>query len=286
MKFWNVGVIYMDAPGDGGAGGGAPAGGDAGGSAPAAAGTGTGASGAAGASAAQPNAQPAAKKYEYAEDRSTWVPGHKVRAQTDKIRALEAQIAEANRRVGALAGIKTPTPQEAESAQIKEQLFAIMPELKEILEKREALLKAADFDYSSIETDRQRQWANTGNHALKLLTNELKAAYGGQDLSEKAARHYQTAFIAHLAQDDALRERFEAGFVEEVVKSYVADITEGVLSPFKRIAAAPPADPRAAAARRLPRQGGGGAPVAAGPGGKKLTGDDLHKAAFEAFSRG
>lgn len=295
MKLWNVGVIYCDAPdagsGGGNAGGngngaGAPAGGNAGSSAPAAAGTGTGASGAAGASAAQPNAQPAAKKYEYAEDRSTWVPGHKVRAQTEELRTLRAQIAEANRRVAALAGVQPANPGDPESNAIKEQLFKVVPELKDLIEKRERLLKAAEFDFDSVSTDQQQRWAATGHNALRLLTSELKAAYGGQELTPKASAHFQTAFIAHLAQNDELRERFESGDIEGVVKEYVTDITEGVFSPFKRLAAAPATDPRQAPARRLPRQGGGG-PV----GVQQRTvapkdGDKFHSAAFDAFTRG
>lgn len=296
MKFWNVGVVFCDGEGGGSGtgseGGGstgaaASTGGNTGGTASTATTQGTGTQGT-GTTAAQPNAQSgaAAKQYTYGEDRSTWVPGHKVRAQTEEIRNLKAQIAERDRRVSALAGIKTPSPQEAEAAQLREQLFSIVPEFKDFLEKKDAIMRAAEFDFGSISSNEQRQWANTGRQALNLLTSELKAAYGGQDLSDRAKGHYQTAFIAHLAQNDALRERFENGDVEGVVREYVADLTEGVLSPFKRLAAAPSVDPRQSPARRLPRQGGGGVVGGQARTVKPADGDKFHSSAFEAFQRG
>lgn len=284
MKFWNrVGQVYSQVA-DAGSGGG-----DAGGAAAPAGGTGASSTGApatgttagGATTAVQPQAQPSG--FSYKEDRSTWVPPHRIREQTATLRKLESDLAQERQRVAALSGVTPPpTGQAAEAAAIREQLLAVMPELKEMFDRKDKLFKAADFDFDSLRSNQDRTWEQRGTQALGLLTDQITEAYGGQALSPKAVQHFQGMFISALARDAEMRQRYEFGNPADVVAEFVKDITEGVIAPIKRSAAAASGtDPRLAAAARLPRGGRGGPITASQPRTvKPADGDAFHKAAF------
>jgi hypothetical protein len=200
-------------------------------------------------------------QFTYAEDRSAWVPSHRIRQESERAAKLERDLEFERQRVAALSGVKhTPAPN-PEADAIRNQLFQVAPELKELFEFKEMLgeLKGLNLKetIAELRASHNQSWTQRGNQTLTALENGVREAYGvaGKDLSPKALQRIQRAFVSELQEDDAMRERYEAGDAS-VVTDFVKDFTGVVLDPYRRSTASAPAAGREAA-RRLPRGGGG-----------------------------
>lgn len=277
---------------DGGAGGGAPAGeatnpGGTGAPAPGAPATGTPAAAAPGSGA--PADTPPAKSYTYKEDRSNWVPSHVVRQRSQELEKLRRDYETAQQRVAALSGVQMPKPaMNPEFEAVRNQLFQVAPELKDVFENLELLkeLKGLNLKDSlgRINGFVEQSWAERGSGTLRSLNEKVKAAYGGAEIAPKQMARIGRAFIGELEDDADLRARYEAGD-PSVIDEFVKDLTGGLLDPYRRSTAAA-AQPNRDAARRLPRAGGGQPVAMPGRTVKPSDGDAFHKGAFDAFQRG
>lgn len=227
--------------------------------------------------------------FTYKEDRSNWVPSHRIRQESDRAAKLERDLEYERQRVAALSGVKhTPAPNPERDA-IRNQLYEVAPELKELSEYREMLAELKELKLKetigTLRESHNQTWVQRGTQALNTLQDRVKQAYGGADVSPKAQERIQRAFIGELEADAEMRGRYEAGDLS-VIDEFVKDFTGVVLDPYRRSTAAA-ASPGQMAARRLPR-GGGGSPVAGPPARtvKPSDGDAFHKAAFERFNQG
>jgi hypothetical protein len=238
----------------------------------------------AGASAAPPNAPPPG--FTYKEDRSNWVPSHVVRQRTEELTKLQQQLAFEQQRVAALSGVKLPAPpRNPEHDQIRNQLYEIAPELKELAELKEKIKALSGFDpkeFQALKDSQQQSWQVYGNSTLRTLIDKAKEAYGGADLSPKALRRISSAFASELQEDQEFRERYEAGDLS-IIDEFIADYRGSVLDPYRRQSAAAAA-PNMAAARRLPRGGGSTPVVGARPALLKPTDPNFHQDAWKRFS--
>lgn len=291
-SLFRLALPYFDENDGGGTG--APAvagpGGNPGTPAPGATATGTPAAPAPGTPAAGTPPANTPKTYTYQEDRSNWVPSHRVRQTTQELDKLKRDYELAQSRVAALSGVQPPKPQPSpEFNAIREQLFQVAPELKDVFDNLELLKELKGMNLKDVIANLQgfatQSWQQRGTSVLGTLNEKIKAAYGGADLAPKQVSRIARAFIGELEDDDELRARYEAGDMT-IVDEFVKDYTQGVLDPFRRSSAAAATTRGNSAAQRLPR-GGGGAPVAsAGRTVKPADGDAFHKGAFEAFQRG
>lgn len=297
VALFRLALPCFDDAGEGGGGGasagqpgaaatggtGAPASGAQGGNQP----TGDPAAAAAGASS-----QPPPKKFQYDEDRSNWVPSHRVRQYSQEIERLRREYDVAQRRVAALSGVQPPAAQpSAEQNAIRTQLLAVMPELKDLLDARDDIsgLKGLNLKetISALQQFAANRWQQQGTQTLSTLGAKIKAAYGGADIAPKQLARISRAFIGELEDNPELLARYEAGD-PSVVDEFVTDYTQGVLDPYRRSTAAAAARQAAGAdARRLPR-GGGGSPTVGNrpPAIKPGDGDKFHKAAWDAMQHG
>lgn len=241
--------------------------------------------GAPAAPAAPPNA-PAG--FTYKEDRSNWVPSHVVRQNTDRIRQMENDLLLERQRVAALSGVKPPTaPRNPEHDQIRNQLYEVAPELRELADLKDKLKELTGLDLNEIKQIRSSQdqvWQAHGNSVLRTLTEKVKAAYGGAELSPKALQRVARAFVAEVGEDEDLRQRYEAGDLS-IIDEFVKDYTGAVLDPYRRTANVAQ-NQQHNLARRLPRGGGSSAIVGAPPQNLKPTDPGYHEAAFKRFSQG
>lgn len=286
VSFWRLALPYFDD--NDGAGAGAPA---AGATPPAATG-GNPSTSSPGAAAATPPPAPAPSAFTYKEDRSNWVPSHRIRQESERAAKLERELEFERQRVAALSGVKhTPAPN-PERDRLKAELYEIAPELKEITEYRELLAEIKELKLKetlgTLQASHNQTWAQRGNATLNSLAESVREVYGaaGKDLSPKAIQRIQRAFIAEIEADDEMRGRYEAGD-PSIVEEFVKDFTGGLLDPYRRSTAAAVVTPGQQAARRLPR-GGGGSAVAGPPARtvKPSDGDAFHKSAFERFQQG
>jgi hypothetical protein len=237
--------------------------------------------------AAQPQAQPPAG-FTYKEDRSNWVPSHVVRQNTERLREYERDLLIERQRVAALSGVKPPqAPRNPEHDQIRNQLFEVAPEMKELFELKDKLKELTGLDLGQIkqlQAGQEQVWQQQGAQTLRTLADKVKAVYGNADLPAKQIARIQRAFAEEVREDPNMRARYEAGD-PTLIDEFVKDFTGGILDPYRRTTQAA-AQPGFEAARRLPRGGGSSAIVGARPATLKPGDPDFHKAAFGRFSRG
>lgn len=231
----------------------------------------------------------AAKKYEYGEDRSNWVPPHVQRKYVDEVQRVRAEADVLRRQMAALTGVQPPAaPRNPEFDQIRNQIYEVAPELGRLAKLVDKLEKLGEIEPDEIQAIRESQtqaWLAHGNQVLDAVEAELRSAYGGGEISPKALKQFQGFFVASVANDPELKARYEAGD-PRLIKEFIADYKQGLLDPYHRSTTATTAPARAAAAR-LPR-GGGSSAITPGPARtvKPSDGEAYHKAAFDRFSKG
>lgn len=200
---------------------------------------------------------------------------------------MEQDLAIERHRVAALSGVKPPAaPRNPEHDQIRNQLFEVAPELKELFEMRDKIKELTGLDLNEIKQIRSSQdqvWQAHGNSVLRTLTEKVKAAYGGADLSPKAMQRVARAFVAEVGEDDDLRARYEAGDLS-IIDEFVKDYTGQVLDPYRRTASVAQ-NQQQNLARRLPRGGGSSAVVGNRPPTLKPSDPGFHEAAFKRFNQ-
>lgn len=233
------------------------------------------------ASAGQPDGQPA--QYTYKEDRTNWVPSHVVRQRSEELDRVRQEAALWRSRTEALSGVKAPVTPDPESDGVRAQFAKLFPGLAKLETMADKLERAAAFDYEGVQSSQQQVWVAHGNQVLQTLSEKVKAAYGGADLSPKALQRIQRSFVNEVAEDPQMQARYSAGDLT-ILDEFIKDYTAGVLDPYRRstAAAAQPGNP---AARRLPRGGGGSAVIGGQPPPtvKPSDGDAYHKAAYDRF---
>ncbi len=237
---------------------------------------------------AVPAAQPQAPTgFNYKEDRSNWVPSHVVRQRTQELEQFKRDLHYERQRVAALSGVQMPAaPRNPENDAIRNQLLEVMPELKDYLDMKDKLKAFSDFDPKEITAIRESQnqsWAARGNETLRTLTDKVKQAYGGADLSPKQMKRIASAFVTEVGEDPELRARYESGDLS-IVDEFVADFTGGVLTPYQRSNSVAQQTARQQASR-LPRGGGSSAVVGARPAALKPSDPGFHEAAFKRFEQ-
>lgn len=233
--------------------------------------------------AGQPDGQPA--QYTYKEDRSNWVPSYVVRERTEALDKANRELDFERRRVAALTGVQMPTAADPQSEELRAQFAKHFPKLAKLESLADKLEKAAEFDYDGVQSSQQQVWVAHGNQALQTLTDKVRQAYGGADLSPKALQRIQRSFVNEIAEDPQMEARYRAGDLT-IIDEFLAEWKSGVLDPYRRTTAAA-AQPGRPEARRLPRGGGGSAVVGgAPPTVKPSDGDAFHKAAFARLQQG
>lgn len=231
-------------------------------------------------------AAPAAPSFTYKEDRSAWVPSHRMRQETEARAQLARELDYERRRVAALSGVPAPGPApDPENDAIRSQFNKLYPGLAKLEAMADKLEKAAGFDYEGVTNSQQQVWVAHGTQVLQTLATQVKEAYGGAELTPKALKRIQQAFVTEVMDDPEIKERYEAGDLS-IVAEFVKDYTGSNLDPYRRSTAAAGQQTRDQA-RRLPRGGGGSAVIAPRPPTLKPSdGDAYHQAAFDRFQQG
>jgi hypothetical protein len=182
--------------------------------------------------------------------------------------------------------VKAPATPDPESDGVRSQFAKLFPGLAKLETMADKLERAAAFDYDGVQSSQQQVWVAHGNQVLQTLSEKVKSAYGGADLSPKALQRIQRSFVNEVAEDPQMQARYSAGDLT-IIDEFIKDYTAGVLDPYRRstAAAAQPGNP---AARRLPRGGGGSAVIGGQPPPtvKPSDGDAYHKAAYDRFVQG
>lgn len=184
--------------------------------------------------------------------------------QVRDLLAMVKRLSEATRPPAAPPPPATPpTEQEAAHARIRQQLFSVMPELKEFLDLREKLpqLREAADMVPQIQSETQRRWSNVADRSLAGLTDALAKQIGVEKLSPRLSQTAARDFFDWVASDPSLVTRYEMED-PKLLTEFVAAFDRDVLSPGRTRATT---QQRLEQTRRLPTAGRTSPPPAQAP---------------------
>lgn len=317
MRQWYLRFQFMfDTPGDAGGGAGAGSTGTSGaapvspspvatptGAAPAsptpsgaAAPTGAAPAGTGGPAPSTPGSPAVPRRFEYTEDRSSWVPPHRLNEITQQARqaALEARRYRAMLEAGTGVTLRQPEnidPRIADAREAFEQVFPGSGEFfTRALPRLMQLAQAMEQGNISPEMFQRlpdalsatdHQWRQHGRQVLNTVYSEMAKDYGVESLSPYQQRVLGTAFTDWLSQDVQLQERY-ANNDPNLVKEFLTEYRSGFVDPLRRSAdAATIARGRMTGALpAVPRTGGAPPP----PASPAPVGDEVHDRAWAAFA--
>jgi hypothetical protein len=215
-------------------------------------------------------------EYRYTEDRSQWIPPHRLREVTERESTLRAQLQLQDRRMRALAGLEQPPAQRSpEQEAIRGAILEMFPELKDIGQLRER--------QSQFQSTEDRFWHQHASGQVTQATEKFAKVAGVA--IDKLPKHFQSrmaGLIDRYIQEDRTGERarrFDAGD-STLIDEVVTDATETFLNPFRTVANVDAAR-NVERNQRLPQRGPAAAPgpQAGGGSGQKRTREETRAAA-------
>lgn len=166
------------------------------------------------------------------------VPSYRLREQRDQYEARIQQLQTQNqseidrlqKQIQALAGV---TPQNQSQADvIREQLYQVVPDLKELLEMREQLKEVTAQREDFVQQSRH-YWESYNRSQMDRLYKTFGDSYG-QPLSDAQKSYLKAAFIGWASNDPELASRYQTdpSLVDEFAKEFSSSFVE----PARRIA--------------------------------------------------
>ena len=216
-------------------------------------------------------------------DRERYIPRERFDEVNNQLRLTRQQVQALEQRftgIGdALAGRPGGTaPLDPKREQIRAQLFELVPEFREFVDNREAILRAGNLAGTS-EEHITAYWANHGQMMAGELRNAMAPMYGDQP-SDEAVGAIMSNFTAWLEADPTKQQRYVRGD-----KALVGDFWKwyegAVLQPARRTQNVSLLQ-RGQQVNRLPSRGPANQPVTpAAP--KPKNADELWDMAFDRF---
>jgi hypothetical protein len=186
-------------------------------------------------------------QFTYKEDRSDWVPRHRLNDNTSKyekkIEELTNQITGIRTGVGRAFGFEKADPQAEQQEQIKTALLQVFPNLKALEsmtpEKIQELMESAEGARSTT----QAHWERHATSMLTTLESQVTEALGVENLTPTQQKNLRRAYreeardclnarnaaaqsgAAYDASNDFLarHERGDQSLLKEFAKSYLND---------------------------------------------------------------
>lgn len=189
---------------------------------------------------ATPQATPAAAIPAAPEDRSNWVPPHRIREIREGMQRqfaqqqaqVQAQIEQYQSQVRALTGMTPPPNPEVES--IKTQFFQVFPQAQGLFEKAEQVDKYIER-MGELESAVDYIWRNHGRQAIDRVFKQAEESIGAP-LNDEGRRALHAAFSGWIQSVDPSGERYvsDPGIVDEFWKT----LSSTLVDPARRAAAA------------------------------------------------
>lgn len=220
------------------------------------------------------------------EDRSQWVPPHRIRETREaavrqanqEFAQREAAIrAEADRyrqQVMALTGVTPPPNPEIQA--VKDQFGGLYPGLAK-LEARAAQLEQLLERSGDLEAQNGHYWEQYGRTTMTKLFDHAATSMGGP-LTDTARAQLHTAFVGYVQSSPENTARYASD--PSIVEDFWKDFTSSFIDPVRRTASATVAG-RAAA--QTPQDTPGGIPRSAPVQGPKSL-DERAAAGWAQYS--
>jgi hypothetical protein len=176
-----------------------------------------------------------ASKFSYEQDRSNWIPPHRLteesskRQQTEqRAQEYERQNQELQRRVQALAGVAPSADQQQADQQqgILAALVKVAPQLAPLLQMSEDQVQDFFSRVNNADSTNAHVWQNYGQQALGTIWGKLGELSGG-DLDEASREDIREEFVNYLATDEQRRLRYEGGD-PKILDEFVARVSRWV----------------------------------------------------------
>lgn len=188
-------------------------------------------------------------QFSYTEDRSKWIPPHRLTEESAKRAKLEAdhraateRLTERERQIAALTGAKTPDPNETQTAEARKALEQMYPGLKKLGglsdEQIDRLLQTPEFVANQQQAERQ-QWQTFADTTKESLAGLIAEGIGLDKLSEDQTddmfeafrswtlRRYQTEMdTTGVSQTQTRYERRDPALLKEFSDRYLKNWAE------------------------------------------------------------
>lgn len=143
-----------------------------------------------------------------------------------RIQALETQLALAEKRTRALAGVEPRSQDDADADEVRQRFTALFPGLAKLndadmLAKLESLLQNADVHADTTK----RYWADRATQMTGAVVDKVAKEFGGQ-LSDRQIKQIRSAYAAAAESDPEFLARHEQGdpkLIEEFAAQWVED---------------------------------------------------------------
>lgn len=170
------------------------------------------------------------------EDRSTWVPPHRLREVSQRHEAalaaerarFTAEVESRDARIRALAGVAPPENQQFD--EVKKQFGQVFPELAELAQQSKAI-KELLAQREELTASKDHYWGAYNRNAMNTLYSEAEKTYG-QPLSDATKRQLGSAFVGYLQSNPEAYERYQQD--PSVVTEYWKAFSDGFIDPVRR----------------------------------------------------
>lgn len=201
----------------------------------------------------------------------------RLQATNQQLRTLEQRM----QQVGNLFTGQDGQPVDPNTERLRSQLFQLVPGLKELVEKREDLLRAAQVA-PGVEGHMDAYWQARGTQARSELTTKLQTLYGPTP-DKTVVGHAVNTFMSWLEGDAQLQGRYVHGdpaLIGEFWNWYEGTI----LGPVRRQSHVQ-LQQRGDRVNRLPSRGPATPPPGPVERQKPKNADELWDQAFDRFSQ-
>lgn len=141
--------------------------------------------------------------FTYKEDRSDWVPRHRLNEVSTKTQELKTQLEDAQRRLTIALGGQPSDPQTQKAEQVREAFFNLpgMGIFRKLANLTEDQLEAIFQVPSQVATTRDaefRQWQRHGNQQLDVIAQKVSDAIGSDGLDDDQKSDLRENFSSWL----------------------------------------------------------------------------------------
>ncbi len=201
-------------------------------------------------------------QFSYAEDRSTWlrpdqaIPKHRfdeVNQKAHRASELEGQLAEAQNRIRALAGVEPVTPGSEKAEQIREAFFnlpgmGIFRKFAEMTEEEFDSMRSMPQQIQHTTNAENRQWQRHGDSQISDISSQVAEAIGADTLDADQQSDLRTSFSSWLRtkiqsdmssqglqniEESPTLQRYEAGDAK-LLSEFVTRYTKNWVEPARR----------------------------------------------------
>lgn len=150
----------------------------------------------------------------------------------NKVKQFERDLESAQKRIQALAGVSTPSDEEAQAAAIRAKLETLYPALKKLDDATVDKLLGTAAAKEDIDATQQHYWQQHGRQMVSQIEKQIQDEIGS-DLTERQKEQIAMVYSLRVERDQQLLKRHLEGdptLISEFAKAFLEDWS----TPIKR----------------------------------------------------